>query len=67
MHSDIHQTGVVDESLDISRSVHPIYSHVLDLCSCVFRNFATEFHNSSNIVWVTGWLADEINVICKLC
>jgi hypothetical protein len=63
VHSDVDQAGVVDESLHVSRAVHPVDTKVLDWRRCVFGYATAKFHDAANIIRLSWWFAHEINMI----
>lgn len=63
MHGNVDEARVVDESLHISGAIHPIDAKVLDGCGGVFGYPTAKFHNSTNIIWLSWWFANKIDMI----
>src|SRR3954452_8343502 len=62
MHGRKHNPGVLDLPLDIFRTVVPVHSNRIDRCT-LFTTGGKKLHDSSEIVGLSGWLADEVGVV----
>lgn len=63
MHGNIDHARVVDEALNVSRSICPVDPQVLDLRRRNIGNLGAELHDSTKIIRFTWRLTNEIHVI----
>jgi hypothetical protein len=52
----------LDLPLNILGTVVPVHTDRIDWRS-LFTTYRKKFHDSSEVVWLSGWLADEVGVI----
>jgi hypothetical protein len=63
MHGGVDQSGVVAEPLHITWSVHPVDSKSVDNGVFILGVLFSEFHDTTQVVWIAWWLANKIDMV----